>query len=1006
MAKQQLLLVDADPRSVRVLEVSLKKAGYIVTTATDGVDALSKIQISAPDLVLADTRLPRMDGYELVRHLKENPEHASIPVVFLTSQRLTEDKIRGLELGVEDYLTKPIFVRELIARVNLLLARRKQQTLATSVPNASRTRLTGSLEDMGLVDLLQTFEVSRKSGIARVREARGKTLVIYFRDGKVVDAELAKLRGEEAVYRGLIWNSGTFEVEFRPIQNEDIIPTSTQGLLMEGMRRVDEWGRMLEQLPALTTVFAVDHEQLLERLGEIPDELNGILRLFDGSRVLSDVVDDSPFEDLSTLSNISKLYFEGILILSDSAFVDRSSPGARLSDATELSPAQAAERLDEDMLVPGREMSEPRMPAAHPITSWRPSAPPVLEPPTPGTEGEVADLESLIGSVGATPVAPEEHRLGRSEAPPAAARAGSDGYGSGQPMARSAGAPVFPPAPHVPGSRTYPPSGPVQDHAGLDPIVPSPPSHAPQIASLRPQTQTGGALQQTLPLPAETHAESQDGPTSLVPSRVVDVLAAESPHRPEPSALPPSAVSRSGDTLRPPSMVAPPPVPSLEPTVPLGAIIGQGPASAADPHGSQLEPSAPVQARGPAGTVLGLPRPPVPQQSPPVASYAPPHDFNQTLVAGTPNLPGHTQPGHTPLGHTRSSDSRLQANREAQTPHPAESIGTRPSEGRTQRFHSEPRQPAFREPIEPMPDGQASLGSEAHPSELGHQDQKAQARDVAAVANTVRLPRGGVASVAAGGNVEARALHADAAPPSSRGHRSEALAADFFSEGDEGTYDGGPATIPPALPTDMDLEPPSSARVLVRTPEQDARRRRNVMTVGLVLGLALAMVLGGVLRWTMGGRGTDEQAGDGGDANGRALAPPNSPEQADAAKAGAQAPAGPEADEPAHPPPAPRSEDISETDSAAASAPSATPRAVERAPSGPTDVTPKPPAAGPSRVAHPDERATVREATTNPAATRAPGVPSKAAPERAGASAAPVKPPSGPKPPTASFPID
>src|SRR6185503_2400359 len=88
----------------------------------------------------------------------------------------------------------------------------------------------------------------------------------------------------------------------------------TQGLLMEGMRRVDEWGRLLEQLPPLTTVFDVDHAQLLERLNEIPDELNGILKLFDGKRTLLDVVDGSPFEDLSTLSTITKLYFEGLLI--------------------------------------------------------------------------------------------------------------------------------------------------------------------------------------------------------------------------------------------------------------------------------------------------------------------------------------------------------------------------------------------------------------------------------------------------------------------------------------------------------------------------------------------------------------------------------------------------------------------------------------------------------------------------------------------------------------------
>ncbi len=385
MAKKQLLLVEPDPQSLRVLEVSLKKAGFSVTTASDGGDALAKVELSTPDLILSDTRLPRLDGYELVRRLKERPEYAGIPVVFLTGQRSIEDKIRGLELGVEDYLTKPIFVRELIARVNLLLARRTHDTMATSVPVSRRTRFSGSLEDMGVVNLLQTFEVSRKSGVARVSDGKREARV-YFRDGKVVNAELAKLRGEEAVYRSLITSSGDFEVEFCAVPNEDIIPTSTQGLLMEGMRRVDEWGRLLEQLPPLETIFEVDHEQLVERLNEVPDELNAILRLFDGRRTLLDVVDESPFEDLSTLSTISKLYFEGLLVVS------QRTPDEDVVPSSELDTSARPERLGEEVVPDSshRSASQPPTPAA----SWRPSAPP-LEPFAPAESYSVHTLPGL-----------------------------------------------------------------------------------------------------------------------------------------------------------------------------------------------------------------------------------------------------------------------------------------------------------------------------------------------------------------------------------------------------------------------------------------------------------------------------------------------------------------------------------------------------------------------------------------------------------------------------------
>jgi DNA-binding response OmpR family regulator len=417
VAKQKLLLVDADPRSVRVLEVSLKKAGYSVTTATDGLDALAKIESLTPDLVLSDTRLPKLDGYTLVRKLKERNEWSQIPIVFLTSQKSIEDKIRGLELGVEDYLTKPIFVRELIARVNLLLARRTQENIATSRSTLTgRTRFSGSTQDMAVVDLLQTFEVSRKSGVVHLRgSGAGQEGHIYFRDGKVVDAELGRLRGEEAIYRALIWNEATFEVEFKAIANEDVIGGSTQAILMEGMRRVDEWGRLCEQLPSLNTVFEIDHAQLLERLNEIPDELNGILRLFDGKRTLNDVVDDSPFEDLSTLSTISKLYFEGLLVPKQDA-----APAA----ATDREPATPKPVERESGKHPSGEMdvvpaTETVRPPPTPAPAPTAVVPAPLPPPPPVPAAPpVAAAAKPIGSdtIAQFPATPPS-----SASPPAAA---------------------------------------------------------------------------------------------------------------------------------------------------------------------------------------------------------------------------------------------------------------------------------------------------------------------------------------------------------------------------------------------------------------------------------------------------------------------------------------------------------------------------------------------------------------------------------------------------------
>src|SRR5215813_9460138 len=311
MAKQSLLLVDGDVKSLRVLEVSLKKAGFNVTTAVNGVDALEKVDTAAPDLIISDTRMAELDGFEFCKRLKQNPALAQIPFIFLTSEKSVEDKIHGLELGVEDYLTKPIYIKEILTRVKILLQKRERERIEER--KESRTRFAGTLQDMAVVDLIQTVEISRKTGVIHFRSPEGRQAAVYFRGGKVIDAELGRLIGEDAIYRLLLWTDGEFEVEFKNIRRKDVIELSSQGLLMEGMRRVDEWGRMLEQLPPLETIFEVDYRELAERLSEIPDEVNSILRLFDGRRSLMQVVDDCEFSDLEALNVVSKLYFEGLI---------------------------------------------------------------------------------------------------------------------------------------------------------------------------------------------------------------------------------------------------------------------------------------------------------------------------------------------------------------------------------------------------------------------------------------------------------------------------------------------------------------------------------------------------------------------------------------------------------------------------------------------------------------------------------------------------------------------
>jgi CheY-like chemotaxis protein len=328
LAKQHLLLVDGDPKSLRVMEVSLKKAGFSVTTAVNGRDALDKCQISPPDLILSDTKMPEMDGFELCRRLKEDERFRGTPFIFLTGQKSVEYKVKGLELGVEDYLTKPIYIKEIVTRVKILLQKKEKERLERKDQKAS---FSGNLSDMGVVDLVQTLEMGKKSGALHIQGRLGQHAVLWFRDGKILDCELGKLAGENAFYRLLNWQEGEFAIEFKPIEREERIPVSTQGLLMEGMRRIDEWGRIVEQLPPLDRVFEIDYRLLADRLAEIPDDVNGLLRLLDGRRPLQEVIEEADYDDLAAANVISKLFFEGII---------REAPRPALTPVPEATPSE------------------------------------------------------------------------------------------------------------------------------------------------------------------------------------------------------------------------------------------------------------------------------------------------------------------------------------------------------------------------------------------------------------------------------------------------------------------------------------------------------------------------------------------------------------------------------------------------------------------------------------------------------------------------------------------
>ena len=121
--KPRILVVDDEPEAVELVEFNLKQAGYAVATAADGAEALTKARTQTPDLIVLDVMLPEMDGFEICKTLRLDPATAKVPIVMLTAKAAEIDRVLGLELGADDYLTKPYSPRELLLRIKKILAR-------------------------------------------------------------------------------------------------------------------------------------------------------------------------------------------------------------------------------------------------------------------------------------------------------------------------------------------------------------------------------------------------------------------------------------------------------------------------------------------------------------------------------------------------------------------------------------------------------------------------------------------------------------------------------------------------------------------------------------------------------------------------------------------------------------------------------------------------------------------------------------------------------------------
>ncbi len=178
MSKPRILVIDDDPLIVELVQTTLELEGYPVLVARDGEEGLRAVEAEHPDLVISDVMMPKLDGFEVVRRIRSDPLVKNTPLIILSARGDEEDRIRGLDLGADDYMTKPFAPRELVARVGAMVRRLGAMTQRTAPPSQGPFMI-GGLERLAAYTF-DTFVVGKANRAAHdaakaVSEAPGGT---------------------------------------------------------------------------------------------------------------------------------------------------------------------------------------------------------------------------------------------------------------------------------------------------------------------------------------------------------------------------------------------------------------------------------------------------------------------------------------------------------------------------------------------------------------------------------------------------------------------------------------------------------------------------------------------------------------------------------------------------------------------------------------------------------------------------------------------------------------
>lgn len=251
MGNYTVMIIDDDESLHLIVGEYFKQSGYNIIHAENGNRGLELLNTAVPDLILLDIQMPVMDGFRTLEAIRRKKELKDVPIMLLTSLDRHFLKVKGLELGADDYITKPFNKDELMARVNALL-RRAERNKRTG------GSMEGELSDIGLSDLLQSMELGSKTASIYLRDIEGEIII---KEGSLLHAKFKSFTGEDALVRIFLLERGHFSIKFNEIPqgiNNELKPLMS--VLMSVLAIVDDVKEVIKRIRVDDRLIKIDDD--------------------------------------------------------------------------------------------------------------------------------------------------------------------------------------------------------------------------------------------------------------------------------------------------------------------------------------------------------------------------------------------------------------------------------------------------------------------------------------------------------------------------------------------------------------------------------------------------------------------------------------------------------------------------------------------------------------------------------------------------------------------------